>query len=278
MAAYKQFLRLASFDIGKVNFAHYIEDIDVNKILELEKIYKSIPKKLQRKTKGELDDQMKNIIEGIYLSGSRIHTGVYDIRDQENSQTFDIQTRRNLIHHMDTYKNIFENCDIFVIEQQYFKTWSGGRKRGTNRSPGTEANVDAIKIAECLMTWLLCEFPLKEVCYFGSQNKTQILGAPWNLSKIQRKRWASEECRRLYNLRNDKSLVDLFILEDLVYRKKLSSENKIQYFLGKYDSKNSEDGISLAEKVVRKRQKLDDISDACLQAQAFKFKTMVACF
>jgi hypothetical protein len=73
-------------------------------------------------------------------------------------------------------------------------------------------------------------------------------------------------------------MVDLFNLEDLVYRKKLSNENKIQSFLKTYDSSNSEDGKVLAEKVVRKRQKLDDISDACLQLQAFKFKTMIACF
>jgi hypothetical protein len=273
----RQLLRIASFDIGKVNFAHYIENVNVSKILELEIIYKSLPKKFQRKTKGELTPDMKNILEGLYLSGTRVHTGVYDIREADNIDSFTVQTRKNLICHLDSFRNVFNNCDIFVIEQQYFKTWSGGRARKRS-SPGTEANVDAIKIAECLMTWILCEYPLREVIYFGSQNKTQILGAPWNLSKIERKRWASVECRRLYEMRNDKTMMDLFSLEDSVYRKKLSNENKIQSFLKTYDSSNSEDGVDLAEKVVRKRQKLDDISDACLQLQAFKFKTMIACF
>ena len=269
-----QKVRLASFDIGKVNFAHYIEDIDVQKILSIEKEYNELPKKLQRKTKGELSPQMKKIIDDLYLSGTRCHTGVYDIRN-DKSEFFDMKTRKNLICHLDLYRNLFNECNIFVVEQQYFKTWSG-RKKSTRG--GTEANVDAIKIAEAVVTWILCEYPMKEVLYFGSQNKTQILGAPWSLTKAQRKRWASVECRRLYNLRGDKSLIDLFELDDRVFKKRLNSEEKIKSYLKTYNSSNSKDGKELAEKVVRKRQKLDDISDACLQAQAFKFKTMVACF
>lgn len=271
-------IRLASFDIGKVNFAHYIEDINVEKILELEKEYNKLPKKLQRKTKGELIPQMKKIIDELYLTGNRIHTGVYDIRVSKED-VFDINTRKNLICHLDSYRSLFDKCDIFIIEQQYFKTWSGRRKRGGHSaSPGTEANVDAIKIAESVVMWLLCEYPLKEVMYFGSQNKTQILGAPWNLTKAQRKKWSSIECRRLYELRGDASLIDLFNLEDRVFRKRLDNESKIKTYLETYNTNNSDDGKELANKVVRNRQKLDDISDACLQAQAFKFKTMVACF
>jgi hypothetical protein len=273
----RKFIKIASFDIGKVNFAQYVENVDTESILELEKRYSLLPKKLQRKTKGMFPEEIQNIIDEMYLSSERVHTGVYDIRENTESSVFDIQTRKNLIHHLDSHKNIFEGCDIFVVEQQYFKTWSGGKTRN-KRSAGTEANVDAIKIAECLVTWLLCEYPLKDVIYFGSSNKTQILGAEWGISKDQRKKWAIKECRRLYELRKDKTMVDLFNLEDLVYRKKLSNENKIQSFLKTYDSSNSEDGKLLAEKVVRKRQKLDDISDACLQLQAFKFKTMIACF
>lgn len=266
-------IRLASFDIGKVNFAHYIEDIDISKILSIEKEYNDLPKKLQRKTKGELTLPMKNIIDKLYLSGTRIHTGVYDIRINKED-FFDIKTRKSLICHLDKYKSLFNECDIFVVEQQYFKTWNNKKKS----NGGTEANVDAIKIAEALVTWLLCEYPLKEVMYFGSQNKTQILGAPWSLNKTQRKKWSSIECRRLYELRNDTSLIDLFDLDDRVFKKRLNSEEKILFYLDTYNSSNSSDGKDLAEKVVRKRQKLDDISDACLQAQAFKFKTMIACF
>ena len=266
-----QRIRLASFDIGKVNFAHYIEDIDVTKILSVEEKYIALPKKLQRKTKGELTPEMKDILREVYLSGTRIHTGVYDIRNSQ-TDTFDIPTRKNLLSHLYSHKYLWDECSIFVVEQQYFKTWSGRRK-----SPGTEANVDAIKIAECLMTWLLCEYPLKEILYFGSQNKTQMLGAPWNLDKPQRKKWAIEECRRMYEMRMDEDMKELFLLEDRVFKKRMNSEEKIQTYLKTY-TPISEDGKLMAEKIVRNRQKLDDICDAALQAQAFKFKTMVACF
>lgn len=269
--------RIASFDIGKVNFAQYIEEVDVDKILLLENEYKSLPKKLQRKTKGEVTPQMQSILDKLYLSGTRINTGVYDIGDKNSiKEALSMETRRNLICHLESFREMWDTCNIFIIEQQYFRTWSGGIKK--RKTGGSEANINAIKIAEGVVMWFLCEYPLKEVLFFGSQNKTQILGAPWNLSKGQRKKWASEECRRLYEYRNDKSMIDLFNLEDSVFMKRLISEEKIQSFLNLYDLKNSEDGIKLAEKVVRKRQKLDDISDACLQAQAFKFKTMVACF
>lgn len=266
-----QRIRLASFDIGKVNFAHYIEDMDVSKILAVEKKYKDLPKKLQRKTKGEVSSEMREILKDLYLSGNRIHTGVYDIRNGVED-VFDIPTRKNLLTHLYSHKYLWDECNIFVVEQQYFKTWSGRRK-----SPGTEANVDAIKIAECLMTWLLCEYPFKEILYFGSQNKTQMLGAPWNLDKPQRKKWAIEECRRMYEWRKDECMTQLFLLEDRVYKKRMNSEEKILSFLNSY-TPTDEDGKLMAEKIVRNRQKLDDICDAALQAQAFKFKTMVACF
>lgn len=264
-------IRLASFDIGKVNFAHYIEDIDVCKIEQLEKEYSSLPKKDQRKTKGLVSQEMQKIIDGVYLAGTRIHTGVYDIRNN-GEDVFDIPTRKNLLNHLYEHKKLWDECNIFVVEQQYFKTWTGRKK-----TPGTEANVDAIKIAECLMTWLLCEYPLKEIMYFGSQNKTQILGAPWNLDKPQRKKWSIQECRRMYELRKDETMTELFLLEDRVFKKRMNSEEKILSFLKTY-SPTSEDGKLMAEKIVRNRQKLDDICDAGLQAQAFKFKTMVACF
>lgn len=267
-------IRIASFDIGKKNFAQYVEDADVESLLLLEKKYDSLPKSLQRRVKGPMNSQILDLLDDVYITGQRIQTGVYDLRDDHESDKLDIRTRINIINHLDKYRELWDTCDIFIIEQQYFKTWNGRSKR----SAGTEANVDAIKIAEGVLMWFLSEYPFKTVEYFGSQNKTQILGAPWSMKKDQRKKWAEDKSREIYEMRGDKGMIELFNLADRTYRKRLNTEERMKSYLSTYPKDCSEDCRVLAERLVRERQKLDDIGDACIQCQAFKFRSMVACF
>ena len=144
-------IRIASFDIGKKNFAQYVEDIDVTSLHQLEKEYKNLPKEMQRRVKGEMNSSIISLIERVYLSGKRVQIGVYDLRDDKTSMTLDMKTRINILEHLKHHRKLWDSCDIFVIEQQYFRTWSGGSRR----NKGTEANVDAIKIAEGVLTWFL---------------------------------------------------------------------------------------------------------------------------
>nr|QBK86574.1 MAG: holliday junction resolvase [Marseillevirus LCMAC102] len=266
-------IRLVSIDIGKKNFAQYVEDCSVDKLLQLEKEYNSIPTSHRRKVKGVMNAQIENIIHEIYLSGTRVQTGVYDLRKDKTSDNLDMDTRVNLLLHLDKYEYLWTTCDIFVIEQQYFKTWSGRKKR----SAGTEANVDAIKIGEATLMWFLERYPFKKTMYFGSQFKTQILGAPWKMTKHQRKKWSEAQTRKIYEMRKDTDMIELFCLQDRIYRKHINTDQKIQTYLASFKGEDA-DAKVLAKKVVRERQKLDDIGDACTQAQAFKFKHMVACF
>lgn len=265
-------LRIASFDIGKRNFAQYIEEFESDLVEELEVEYKNLPKKDRRRVKGPMNNEIRSILSRLAIGATRIQTGVYNLTSNDNN-LLDVQTRKNIIDHLLSFQDLWETCDIFIIEQQYFKTWSGGRRGG-----GTEANVDAIKIGELVLTWLLLFYPEKIIQSFGSQNKTLMLGAPSRLGKDQRKKWAVEKTRELYRLRNDDAMIEMFKLCDSVYRKHVNTEEKIQNFMTRYPQSFDKDCQFLAERVVRHKQKLDDISDACLQCQAFKFKTMVACF
>lgn len=267
-------IRIASFDIGKKNFAQYTEDTDVDTLLRLEKKYNALPKSLQRRVKGAMNSKILEMLDEVYLSGKRIQTGVYDLRDDQTSNKLDIPTRLNILQHLERYRSLWDTCDIFIIEQQFFKTWSGRSKR----SGGTEANVDAIKIAEGVLVWFLNEYPFKTVEYFGSQNKTQTLGAPWKMTKNQRKKWAEDKSREIYESRGDYGMVELFALADKIYRKRLNTEERVQSYLDTYPKDCSDDCQILAERLVRERQKLDDIGDACVQCQAFKYRSMVACF
>ena len=99
---------------------------------------------------------------------------------------------------------MWSTCDIIVIEQQYFNTFSGRRKKS-----GNGANIDAIKLAELTFGWFLDRFPNKEITYFGSQFKTQILGAPTDQNKLQRKKWSVEKGFEIYTLRDDEEMVKI---------------------------------------------------------------------
>lgn len=267
-------IRIASFDIGKKNFAQYIEDADIATLKKLEGEYSSLPKKFQRRVKGPMTENISSILRRLYLSGMKVQTGVYDLRDDKTSDKLDLQTRLNLLQHLESYMDLWRTCDIFIIEQQYFRTWSGRSKR----SAGTEANVDAIKMAEATFMWFLNEFPFRDVVYFGSQNKTQILGAPWKMTKTQRKKWAEKKAEEIYHLRSDEGMIELFALRDRIFRKRINTEEKVQSFLSSLPKKYPKDCYQLAEKLVRERQKLDDVGDACVQCQAYKFRSMVALF
>jgi len=266
-----QTCRIVSFDIGKKNFAQYVEDFSLHELINLRQEYLKIPKEKRKKIRNPLGSESANILNKIYLGGKRIQTGVYDLRHDRSSNELDLKTRINILQHLERFFDLWETCNIIVIEQQYFKTTGRSGKRGK----GTEANVDAIKIGELVLTWFLTTFMFKEIRYFGSQFKTQILGAPLGLNDSQRKRWAKNKAEEIYVMRDDRDALSLWKLERLVYRKRIGeNEDKIQHYLSQFEGTGN-DVKEMASKIVRDRQKLDDIGDACIQCQAYKFREFI---
>jgi len=272
-------IRLVSIDIGKINFAQYIEDFDSDDIISLEKKYKNLPKKMQRRTRGPMNSEVWDILLGVVMSGLRVQTGVYNFTSDETDaygeRLWDNTARLNLIKHLKYFEYMWDTCDIFVIEQQYFNATSFGGKKKAKSSSG--ANVDAIKIAEATYMWFLDKYPHKTIMYFGSQYKTQIFGAPFKLDKPGRKRWAIITAKEFYTLREDKDMIKLFELAEAVKYKRITTEERVLLFKSQYPCE-SEDADILSTKIICEKQKLDDDSDCFIQGQAFKFKTMVACF
>ena len=176
-------LCIASFDIAKKNFAHYIEYLNSSHLNSL---------KLLRLTKAD----SCTVAESLSLIGERIDTGVFDLRPK-GQDVLDMDTRRNIINYLECYKPIFQKVDVFVIEQQYFRTMG---KRGLSKPTG--ANVDAIKIGELLMTWLLTTFPTRMIDYFPSKLKTKIYTSE-RLNDKERKSFAVSKASSLYKLRGD---------------------------------------------------------------------------
>lgn len=268
-------IRLTSIDIGRRNFAQYIEDFSSNEIIELESQYRKLPKNKKRRVKGVMPIEIQEIQDKLLLSGTRVQTGVYNFAKEDEDRDWDIDARKNLLAHLNKYIKLWDSTDIFVIEQQFFNTPSFGKKGG-KRGKASGANVDAIKIGEATFMWFLNRYPNKTVTYFGSQYKTQMFTSEI-MTKDARKKWTTLKTRELYTIRKDQDMINVFELSDTVKRKQIKTEDK--YNLYKKTCKcESIDANELADKIIREKQKLDDISDACYQAQAFKYRTMIACF
>ena len=171
-----------------------------------------------------------------------------------------------LLKHLYSYKRIWDTCDIFVVEQQYVNLF--GRQRGIN--------IDALKLGEATVMWFLEHYPHKIVKTFGSQYKTTVLQAPKKMSKPQRKKWATLKALEIFRDREDKEAICMWDLVEKVKGKRIKgNEERIQSFLIEYE--NCTDDIRLmCDKIVRTKQKLDDISDVVVQLQAYKYKTFVS--
>lgn len=72
----KKFLKIASIDIGRKNFAQYFEKVDIKQLYLLRDYYDRIPKDKRRKVKGPVSSEMEALINFTCLSGKRIRMGV----------------------------------------------------------------------------------------------------------------------------------------------------------------------------------------------------------
>lgn len=232
-------VRIASFDIGKKNFAFYVEETDSNLIKKLKNEYYQLPKKKQRRVKGPMCEEIIDIHHKLFKNSKTIEMGVFDIRNDKESNDLDLQTRINMFDLLEKYKEIWMSCDVILIEQQYFCISRDSKKK----SGGTAANVDAIKLGEVCLSWFLMTFgTFKKIIIFGSMYKTHTLGAPDGLTKPQRKKWSVQKGEEILKLRGDTETLD-----------------KINNF------KNSKG----------KKQKLDDVYDCLIMTQAFKFMKLI---
>ena len=192
---------IASFDIGKVNFAFYVEEIDIK---ELEKLT-TIPKNHRYKFDGTPTDDFEKLISSVYLTGNTVLYKNLDLtKGTEKSKYLDPKIYTNMISEMDKYKEIFDKCSIIVIEQQMsFKN---------------AQNTMALKLAQHCHSYFVFRYPMtqfdnmifddsKEVVEFPAYYKTQVLGAPKksgkSMSKPERKKWATEKAINILIERGD---------------------------------------------------------------------------
>jgi hypothetical protein len=103
---------VASFDIGKKNFSFYVEEFDSSKIpppIESEKY----------NIDGTPTKSMENYLSKIYKNGNKILLLNSDLTEGCDKKAYlDQLTFYNMTDLLDKYKEIWDKCTIFVIEEQ----------------------------------------------------------------------------------------------------------------------------------------------------------------
>ena len=191
---------IASFDIGKKNFAFYIEEINVKELKDI----KNIIKLKRYKMDGTCTDDFYQIIKSVYMNGKKILIKNIDLTiGTNNNKYFDIELCHNLIDILDKYQDYFDNVSIIVVEQQM--------------SFGKKVNTMALKLGQHCESYFLFKYGrFKEVIEFPSYYKTQILGAEKlkkttktgkitykAVDKTTRKKWAIDEASTILAERED---------------------------------------------------------------------------
>ena len=187
---------VASFDIGKKNFAFCIEEFDSKLLSTIKNI-----KKVHRYTldKSGATPEFSALLNEVVLNGQvLLHKNLDLTENTEKGKYLDTAIFYNMIIELDKYKSFFDRCDVIVIEQQMsFKK---------------AQNTMAIKLGQHCFSYFTMRYPLtqvnnvvfdgrKEVIEFPAYYKTQIIGAPKGLTKPQRKKWAVEKTREIFQLR-----------------------------------------------------------------------------
>ena len=180
---------VASFDIGKCNFAFYIEEFDADKLSCL----KTIPKS---KREGK---ECEELMSCVYLNGNKVLYKNLDLtQGTEKGKYLDKKIYMNMITELDKCKEFFDKCSIIIIEQQMsFKA---------------AQNTMALKLGQHCFSYFLFRYgETKEIIEFPAYYKTQILGAPKKLTKPERKKWATEKCVDILMERGDMETLDEII-------------------------------------------------------------------
>lgn len=229
---------IASFDIGKKNFAFCIEEVDLN----LFKKIKTIPVKSRYKENGTCTEGMEKVLEKVYENGKLIlHKNLDLTTNCDSKLKLDPETFHNMNEELDKYKEYWEKCDIILIEEQM--------------SFGKKLNKMAVKLAQHCYSYFTFNYGrFKTMVEFPAYHKTQVLGAP----KVEGKPYKSGKKRYKAMEKTD--------------RKKWSVEKCIEILTSRGEIDIIE---KMTEKRGRRKAKLDDLADVVVQLQAFKFRTFV---
>jgi len=195
---------LASFDIGKVNFAYCIEKIKISDITSI----RNIPQSKRYNYNNSTKESFENVLTQIYLQGEIIEVNVIDMTiGTDTTKSLDPAVLRNITNHMDSKRDIFEKCCGFIIEQQFT-----GRKKGKFGMFQMQQNTMAMRVMQHLETYVSIVYPRAVITEFSSRFKTQVLGCPKERnSDSKRKTWSKHYFKDILIDKSDISILAYYM-------------------------------------------------------------------
>lgn len=226
---------IASFDLGKKNFAFCIEEVETKNFENLKKELKKIPNNQRYNEDGTPSKKIEKILDEVYKSGKLYLYKNLDLTENcDPKKKLDPETFFNMIDELDKYSDYWDKCSIFIIEEQM--------------SFGKKLNKMAMKLAQHCYSYFAFRYNrFKKIIEFPAYHKTQILGAPKicgkpykngkkrykAMEKSQRKKWCIEKAFDIFSLRKEDS------------------------------------------NILKNAKKKDDLADVLCQLQAFKFRAFI---
>ena len=210
----------ASFDIGKKNFAFYIESFNLDNLPFQQQIIFN--------KDGTPCEMTKLIIDKVCKEGKTLLHRNYDLsllldNNQKKKQSLKIKIEDyklfyNMTLILNKYKEFWTKCDYFVIEQQMcFQS---------------VRNTLAVKLAQHCFSYFTIfygDIQKDKIIEFPAFYKTQLLGAPkikgnkiykngnhsWkSMTKPARKKWAIKKATEILKLRNRDNIMEQYKKKD----------------------------------------------------------------
>lgn len=193
---------LASFDIGKRNFAFYIEQVHPSTLDALETLTRS--KRYEKN--GECTFHQQSVINHVCGYGTSILYKNIDLTLTTSSTSavyLDPEVFHAMTECLDMYMAYWNQCSVFVIEKQM--------------AFGMTRNTMAVKLGQHCYSYFAIRYGrFKDILEFPAYYKTKILGAPKKLmsngtyravDKPSRKKWTVGEARRILSARKDTEML-----------------------------------------------------------------------
>jgi hypothetical protein len=192
---------IASFDMGKINFCFYIEEINLNELKNISINSRNITKKERYNIDGTLTEKFKPVISSIEKNGKRILLDNVSLMENCNKKLkLDPNCFLNMCNILDKYKHYWNHCSKFLIEVQM----SFGRK----------INLTAIKLGQHCFSYFIMllrnnNTNISNIIEFPSYHKTKILGAIKQMTKPERKKWSTERAFSILQNRQDNETIKI---------------------------------------------------------------------
>lgn len=193
---------LCSIDIGKKNFAFYVEEVSLEHLSKI----KNISKEQKYNTNGTPTQEMIEILDKVYINGKTIlHENCDITQNCATNKKLDPETFYNMTDLLDKYTDYWDKCSYFIIEEQM------------------KINQMACKLGQHCYSYFAINYGRsKNVIEYPSRYKTQVLGCEkikgkqfkngnyrWKtVSKPLRKKWSIKKATEILEKRGEKSVLD----------------------------------------------------------------------